>query len=182
MVFSWLQQMVFIVLALISVAGFWMRFGRPWRNIIASKNDPDLTLHSISVRIRDVLVEVLLQSKVIRQRPLSGIAHALVFWGFCAFALITINHFAVGMNASVLDRHAFPGKFYFWFAAIFAVVVAVSIAGLVFRRFVIRPRWLGNISYESGLIAFLIFSFWSPIWRPSFPVGKGVSLCGGYTR
>ncbi|MGH9495380.1 MAG: hypothetical protein ACRD3B_10310 [Candidatus Sulfotelmatobacter sp.] len=99
----------------------------------------------------------MLQSKVIRQRPLSGIAHALVFWGFCAFALITINHFAVGMNASVLHRHAFPGKFYFWFAAIFAVVVAVSIAGLAFRRFVIRPRWLGNISYESGLIAFLIF-------------------------
>ena len=49
------------------------------------------------------------------------------------------------------------GKFYYWFAAIFAALVAVSIAGLAFRRFVIRPRWLGNISHESGLIAFLIF-------------------------
>ena len=86
-----------------------------------------------------------------------GIAHALVFWGFCAFALIAINHFVVGMNAGLLNRHAFPGKCYFWFAAIFAVVVAVSIVGLPFRGFVIRPRWLGNISYESGLIAFLIF-------------------------
>jgi Fe-S oxidoreductase len=157
MVFSWPERIVFIVLLLVSASGFWMRFGMSWRNVIASKNDPDLTLHSISLRIRDVLVEVLLQSKVIRQRPLPGIAHALVFWGFCAFALVTINHFVVGMNASVIDRHAFPAKFYFWFAAIFAVAVAISIAGLAFRRFVIRPRWLGNISYESGLIAFLIF-------------------------
>ena len=148
MVFSWPERIVFIVLLLVSASGFWMPFGISWRNVIASTDDPDLILHSISLRIRDVLVEVLLQSKVIRQRPLPGIAHALVFWGFCAFALITINHFAVGMNASVIDRDAFPGKFYFWFAAIFAVAVAISIAGLAFRRFVIRPRWLGNISYE----------------------------------
>jgi hypothetical protein len=32
--------------------------------------------------------EVLLQGKVIRDRPLAGIAHAFVFWGFCAFALL----------------------------------------------------------------------------------------------
>ena len=35
--------------------------------------------------------EVLLQAKVIRDRPLAGIAHAFVFWGFCAFALITLD-------------------------------------------------------------------------------------------
>ena len=31
----------------------------------------------------------MLQGKVIRERPLPGLAHAFVFWGFCAFALIT---------------------------------------------------------------------------------------------
>src|SRR5579883_450140 len=157
MVFTWPERAVFIALLLVSVWGFWMRFRGLWRNVTASKHDPDFTLRSLSLRIRDVVLEVLLQSKVIRQRPLPGIAHALVFWGFCAFALITINHFAVGLNTSVLDRHVLAGKFYYWFAAFFAALVAVSIAGLAFRRFVIRPRWLGNISYESGLIAFLIF-------------------------
>jgi Fe-S oxidoreductase len=157
MLFTWPERAVFIALLLVSVSGFWMRFRGLWRNVTASKDDPDLTLRSISLRIRDVVLEVLLQSKVIVQRPLPGIAHALVFWGFCAFALITVNHFAVGLNTSVLDRHVLAGKFYYWFAAIFAALVAVSIAGLAFRRFVIRPRWLGNISYESGLIAFLIF-------------------------
>ena len=54
--------------------------------------------------------------------------------------------------------------------AAFAFAVAVAIAGLAFRRFVFRPRWLEPISPESGLIAFLIFAlmvtylleFWIP--------------------
>ena len=52
------------------------------------------------------------KAKQILQRPLPGIAHALVFWGFCAFAVITIKHFTVGLNTSVLDRHVLAGKFY----------------------------------------------------------------------
>ena len=43
-------------------------------------------------------------------------------------------------------------------AAVFAVAVAVSIAGLSCRRFFVRPEWLGAVSHESGLIAFLIFA------------------------
>jgi len=57
------------------------------------------------------------------------------------------------MNTTVIDRNAFPGRFSFWFAAIFGTAVAVSIAGLAFRCFVIRRRGLGNISYEFGLSA-----------------------------
>ena len=35
--------------------------------------------------------------------------------------------------------------------------MAVGISGLAFRRFVIRPKWLGPLSMESGIIALLIF-------------------------
>ena len=35
--------------------------------------------------------------------------------------------------------------------------MAVSIAGLFVRRFFVRPVWLGKVSAESGVIAFLIF-------------------------
>jgi Fe-S oxidoreductase len=41
--------------------------------------------------------------------------------------------------------------------AVWAVLVAVSIAGLALRRFVVRPVWLGKVSPESGVIALLIF-------------------------
>ncbi len=42
--------------------------------------------------------------------------------------------------------------------AFWAVAVAVSIAGLFVRRFVVQPKWLGVVSPESGVIAFLIFA------------------------
>ena len=155
--FSILEQSIFAILVVVSISLFWARFGKVWRNIHASKSDPDLSIHHIGRRLRDFVWEVMLQGKVIRQRPLPGFAHALVFWGFCAFALVSINHFAEGLNGGFLDRNTFPGGFYFVFAAIFAVGVAIGIAALAFRRFVVRPRWLGHISYESGFIAFLIF-------------------------
>ncbi len=41
--------------------------------------------------------------------------------------------------------------------ALFAVAVAVSIAYLAFRRFVLRPEYLGTVAPESGIIAGLIF-------------------------
>ena len=55
----------------------------------------------VGKRVRDFLGDVLLQAKVIRQRPLPGLAHAFVFWGFCAFALVTVNHLATGFGPQV---------------------------------------------------------------------------------
>src|SRR5215475_11099104 len=99
----------------------------------------------------------MLQAKVIRERSLPGIAHAFVYWGFCAFALITLNHLAMAFGAGFLSRTSGFGAFYFRFVAFWAVAVAISIAGLFVRRFLVRPVWLGKVSSESGVIALLIF-------------------------
>jgi Fe-S oxidoreductase len=155
--FSYFEQAIFAILVVASVSLFWRRFGKVWNNIRTSKSDPDLNIQDLGRRVRDFIWEVMLQGKVIRQRPLPGLAHALVFWGFCAFALVSLNHFAEGVNSGLLNRYTWPGKFYFGFAAVFAIGVAIGIAGLAFRRFVVQPRWLGHVSYESGFIAFLIF-------------------------
>jgi Fe-S oxidoreductase len=101
---------------------------------------------------------VALQARVIRERPLPGLAHAFLFWGFCTFALVTLDHLAAAFGWRLLNRTSSFGRFYFALAACFGVVVAVSIAGLAIRRFLVRPRWLGEkVSTESGLIALLIF-------------------------
>jgi Fe-S oxidoreductase len=150
---------IFLVLLAASAYGFWFRFGKVVRTIRAAKPDPGFSLQPIDKRILDFISEVLFQSKVIRQRPLPGIAHAFVFWGFCAFALITLNHFATGVGFPFLSRESWFGRIYFYLAAAFAICVAVSIAGLFIRRFFVRPIWLGgNVSWESGFIAFLIFN------------------------
>jgi Fe-S oxidoreductase len=154
-----LESIIFVILLAASGYGFWLRFGKVVRKIREAKPDADFKLHPLGKRVWDFVSEVLLQSKVIRERPLPGIAHAFVFWGFCAFALVTMNHFATGIGLPFLSREGWFGRIYFYTAAAFGVAVAVSIAGLFIRRFLIRPRWLGeNVSKESGFIAFLIFT------------------------
>jgi Fe-S oxidoreductase len=156
--FSILEKTIFIALIAASAAGFWRRFGPILDKILKSKKDPSFHLFPIGKRIWDFFWEVLCQAKVIRQRPLPGLAHAFVFWGFCAFALVTLNHTAVGLGAGFLDPAGFFGRFYFYLAAAFALACAVSILGLFVRRFFVRPKWLGDkVSWESGVIAGLIF-------------------------
>jgi Fe-S oxidoreductase len=156
--FSLAEAILFVALAVASIALFWRRFSVVLGRIRASKKDPDFHLFPIGPRIRDFVWEVLLQGKVIRQRPLPGLAHALVFWAFCAFALVTLNHCAEALGVGFLDPRGAVGRFYFYLAALFAAACAVGIAALAIRRFIVRPRWLGDkLSWESGLIALLIF-------------------------
>ncbi|MBI4893127.1 MAG: (Fe-S)-binding protein [Acidobacteria bacterium] len=141
-----------------SAAIFWKRFGIVLRTIRASRPDSDFSLSPLAPRLRHLFLDVLCQAKVIRGRPLPGLAHAFVFWGFCAFALITLNHFAQAVGLAFLNpRQGLFGPIYYFLAAAFAIAVSLSITGLAIRRFLIRPKWLGDhVSLESGLIAFLI--------------------------
>jgi Fe-S oxidoreductase len=154
---SGLEAGVFVALLAVSVFLFGWRLAAVLRRVRRSKPDADFQLRPILPRLRKFVWEVLLQAKVIRERPWPGLAHAFVFWGFCAFALVTLNHVSEALGWRLLSPHG-AGGFYFGFAAVFAVAVAVSIAGLAARRFLVRPKWLGEVSYESGLIAFLIFA------------------------
>jgi Fe-S oxidoreductase len=151
--FSTFEIILLLVLACASAALFFRRLAPILRNIVSARKDLGWSLSPIGRRIRVFIWEVLCQAKVIRERPLPGIAHAFVFWGFLAFALVSLNHLAVGLRLGFLH----PDSFYFLFAAAWALLVAVSIAGLFIRRFFVRPIWLDKISYESGLIALLIF-------------------------
>jgi Fe-S oxidoreductase len=152
-----LETVVFVPLLVAALYGFGRRFGRVIALIRRARPDADFTLQPIGKRVRDFVWEVLLQSKVIRERPLPGLAHAFVFWGFCAFALVTLNHFAIGLGFPLFSLHdGVFGPAYGLLAACFAFAVSASILGLAFRRMVLRPRWLGPVSYESGFIALLI--------------------------
>jgi len=156
--FSTLETVLLGIFVVASLAAFWARFGQVVARIRASKKDSNFALGNLGKRGWEFFWEVLCQAKVIEQRPLPGLAHAFVFWGFCIFALVSLNHFAAGFGLGFLSPNDLFGRFYFDFAAIFALLVAVSILGLFIRRFFIHPIWLGKkVSYESGFIAFLIF-------------------------
>jgi len=151
------EPAILIALIAASLGLFWLRLRRVVSVIRRARPTPDFQVFPLAPRFGQFLREVAAQGKVIRGRPLAGLAHAFVFWGFCAFAPVTLNHVAAGFGLRLIDPGGAFGRFYFDFVAVWAALVAVSIAGLFVRRFFARPKWLGPVSPESGVIAALIF-------------------------
>ncbi len=166
------ETLILLMLAAASVAAAWWRFRPVLASIRAARSEPGYSLRPVGPRLRRFAAEVLAQAKVIRHRPLPGLAHAIVFWGFCAFAGVTLDHLASGFGFPLLSRETAFGRAYFGAVALFAAAVAVAITGLAVRRFVIRPRWLGPVSAESGLIALLIFLLMVTYLFDYFEVGS----------
>lgn len=152
------ERVVFALILAAGGAGFAYRFRRVAAIVAGSKPDGDAGWRPLGRRLARFLREVAFQEKVIRERPLPGLAHAVVFWGFCAFALVTVDHLLRGFGWRLLDPAGSFGRAYFGLAAGFAVAVSVSIVGLAARRFLVHPRWLGAVSAESGVIALLILT------------------------
>ena len=171
--FSVAEKVLLATMIVASMVVFVWRSSPIATNILRSKKDTDFSLRPVGRRVWEFVWEVLCQSKVIRQRPVPGLAHAFVFWGFLAFALVTLNHVAVGFGHGFLQYAGAFGTFYFVFAGVWAVLVAVSIAALFVRRFLVRPKWLGEeVSVESGVIAGLIFVLMVS-YLAAFFVGEG---------
>jgi Fe-S oxidoreductase len=117
----------------------------------------------LGARVSRFLIDVMAQRQTIAERPLAGLAHALVFWGFLAFGLYTSTEFLRGLG--IIDLTGTR-----WFAVYrtvltpFAVAVLLGIVGLGIRRAFFRPIALGtHVSAESlviaGFIATLMITF-----------------------
>ena len=115
---------------------------------------PALPRINLARRLASTFLEVMLQTRVIRDRPLAGFLHALVMWGFFAFAWVSLEHILQGFAG--LESAAADQGWYGTFAAVWAVTVLVGIIGLAYRRFVVRPPQLGEVSASSGWVAALI--------------------------
>ena len=127
------------------------------RFIMAGRSDRQRT-DQIPARLWRVVKEVLLQWRVIKGRPVVGTLHAMVFFGFLAFAFETTDHFLEAYEISFLGalfggaEHAFK-----LFVAAVAVLVIIGIVGLAYRRFVMVSISPDPKSYTSGVVALMIF-------------------------
>jgi Fe-S oxidoreductase len=107
-------------------------------------------------RITRFLVDVVGQRQTIKERPVAGLAHALVFWGFVAFGGYTTVEFLYGLGIVDL-RHT--GWFHAYRIVLtpFAIGVLAGIVYLLIRRAFVRPIALGTkLSVESVVIACFI--------------------------
>lgn len=116
----------------------------------------ELKVDEVGPRVGRWINEVIFQGKVISQRPFAGLMHALVFWGFMAFMLATTDHFCRGLGFSLLGNGDFFHA-YSMVVSVFAVLVMVGITALFIRRFILRPKALGDhLSIGSLLVAIFI--------------------------
>jgi Fe-S oxidoreductase len=145
-------RLVFLALCIASVGYFlrvvWLRL-EPMR-----RSRTKLPTANAGRRLGKAFAEVLLQTRVIGERPVAGVLHALVMWGFFAFAWVSLEHLWLGVAG--LDAPHADASWYGAFAAAWAVAVLIGIVGLAFRRFVLRPPALGKLSVSSGVVAALI--------------------------
>jgi len=114
------------------------------------------SLDNAGARAQRFLLDVVAQRRTIRERPVAGLAHALVFWGFIAFGGYTTVEFLHGLGVVDL-RHT--GWFAVYRAVLtpFAIAVLAGIAYLIVRRAIVRPIGLGKtVSRQSMVIGAFI--------------------------
>ncbi len=150
MIETWAFRLLFIIF----VAIFAVQIVTRLRLILRATNN--FSLDHPGGRIVRVVREVIFQSRVIAGRPLAGIAHALVFWGFVLFVGFTTGIFLRGLG--IVDVTGTSWFYRYSLVVVpFATAVLAGIIYLLIRRVVFRPAGLGDhVSRESVVIGVFI--------------------------
>ena len=123
---------------------------------------PENRFDRIGQRIKTMLVEVVPQwcsLKTVTRKDLSGIGHALLFWGFSLFLIsyIIFIGLAGGFGLSpVIEGTPFE-TVYSSILDIAAVLVILVLIWAAIRRYVVRPERL-EMSAEAAIILIVVFS------------------------
>ena len=149
-----IQTVAFWILFLTFVGAFAAQVARRVQLIAAAPNT--FSLDNLPFRATRFLTDVVLQVRTIRERPVAGLMHAFVFWGFVAFGGYTLVEFMYGLGVMDLT-HAWWFELYRLLLAPFAIAVLIGISYLLVRRAFVRPIALGtHVSVESIVIALFI--------------------------
>ncbi len=157
MPFSSLERYLLLVFLALTIGIFTRDFIRKLKVVLKGKPDRP-RLNDIGKRTVRVIKEVLFQSRVLSGRPVAGAMHAAVFGGFVFFSLETIDHFLRPFNIPFL-KFLFGENVFIYknIVSIWAILVSIGIIGLALRRFVFVKYSPNPKSYESGVVALMIF-------------------------
>jgi Fe-S oxidoreductase len=146
--------LVLWLLVVASVGVFAAQVATRVRLILAAPNT--FSFDRAGFRFQRFLLDVVFQRQTIAERPVAGVAHAFVFWGFVAFAGYTATEFLYGLGIADLTHTAWFARYRDVLTA-FAVAVLAGISYLLVRRAIVRPVGLGTtVSAESIVIGLLI--------------------------
>jgi Fe-S oxidoreductase len=149
-----METLILWLLVFVFAGAFVGQVGERLRLVAEAPNTFDVD--QLGARAWRFVRDVLFQVRTIRERPVAGLAHAFVFWGFVAFGGYTTTEFLRGLGIVDLTHQAW----FDWYRAAlvpFASAVFLGIVYLAFRRLVLRPKGLGErVSIESVVIAAFI--------------------------
>ena len=134
MTFNIVEQILLSALLLTAISSFTFELFKRYK--IVMKGTGSFSFDNLPKRLYRVLVEFVLQKKVLSQRFWPGLMHALVFWGFMFFSIITIDHFVIGYNVHLFS-HAFKYNYAQFFGIPWAIFVTIGILSLADRLFII---------------------------------------------
>jgi len=147
----------FIMLSALGVAFtiFYQKVKRLYRLMTAVDGKTEFKLDRVRERIGVIFKDVLGQSNV-RRKPLAGISHMLIFFGFLAVQPHSVELMIKGVFPAFDVAHLIPGVYgaYLYVADILAALVLVGFAYAIYRRTLVRPKYL-----TMGLDANLIILF-----------------------
>ncbi|MFA8436192.1 MAG: 4Fe-4S dicluster domain-containing protein [Marinifilaceae bacterium] len=156
-----LKQVIFSLILLITIGVFAWTMRRLWAFFKLTR--PGYPIQNISARISHTLNVAIGQSKIFR-KPIVGLMHALVFWGFIVITLGSIEMVVDGVTGA--ERvFAFTGWFYDFVIAsgdIFAYLILVFILAFLVRRLFMKIRRFqgveinGKASWDANISLLLI--------------------------
>ena len=152
------ETWIFRILVLGFVAAFLAQVTKRARLVLRARNNITIADEETGSRLLRFMTEIIFQSRTIGERPLVGLAHLGVYWGFVAFAGYTCVQFLAGLGiVDLTDTKAF--HVYAIVLVPFAIAVSVGIVGLMIRRVAVRPKALGDtLSIESVVIGVFILT------------------------
>ena len=154
MLFNNIEQIILFCLITLCLGSFTFELVKRFKIVL--KGEGSLPFDNLGPRFFRVLSEFFFQSKVLKQRFIPGLMHAFVFWGFIAFSLITIDHFLRGFNTNLFSEQVRLYYSYI-FGIPWSLLVLIGILYLAYRRFIKRPKFLGDkVSYTSAIVTFFI--------------------------
>ncbi len=122
---------------------FFFRVRRLYRLMCAVEGRSNFVLDRVKQRLRVLLTDVLGQSNV-RRKVLPGLAHTLIFFGFLAVQPHSLELMMNGVCPAFTPAEWMPGLYgaYLFAADILAALVIVGLAYAIYRRVLVRPRYL----------------------------------------
>jgi len=169
------EKALFVILAVISIYYTY----RGFREIIdiIRKGQPEYysRFNRPLERVREALARTISQITVFKSRPVVGLFHSFIFYGFTFYALVNLadlveGFFPAGWFAWL--GNSVVGDLYRWGADVFGTLVLIGVLFFVWRRFVKKDGALerfnqsvflhpdvraGGIRFDSLLVAGFIF-------------------------